>query len=192
MKRKTATIVDTRPSGTTNAAQLAALEKHIGHRLPPEYRKFLLRYNGGHPEPDAFVIRRGRREEEHVMMVFFPMRKLSLGTVVVEDAKELLHWPLHYAWDDLQSDLQQSRDGRDQQDQRQIATDLLQHGGHLGSGNSLLDIIAAQIDRNYTTPWRMKVVQEFVQKYKAKSAHSPRRPFRVLAVLKGLCEVAPF
>jgi SMI1-KNR4 cell-wall len=99
-------IVNPRPSGPTNARQLNAFEKYIGHRLPRAYREFLLRYNGGHPEPDAFLLRTGRGEKEHIVMCFFPMRKLALGQVEVEDVGELLTWPLHCAWDDLQNDLE--------------------------------------------------------------------------------------
>jgi len=103
--KKMATIVNSRPSGSTNARQIAELEKHIGHRLPLAYRKFLLRYNGGYPDPDAFFVRTRSDEREHTVMCFFPMRKLALGQVQVEEPEELLKWPVHCAWDDLQSDL---------------------------------------------------------------------------------------
>jgi hypothetical protein len=36
-------------------AKLINFEKHIKTRLPDEYRKFLLTYNGGYPEPDGFM-----------------------------------------------------------------------------------------------------------------------------------------
>jgi hypothetical protein len=100
-----ATIVNPRPSGPTTARQLAELEKYIGHKLPLAYRKFLLRNNGGYPDPDAFSLRTGRVEREHIVMCFFPMRKLALGEVQVEQPQDLLKWPLHCAWADLQSDL---------------------------------------------------------------------------------------
>src|SRR5438552_770302 len=100
-----AKIADPLPSGRTNAKQLAAFERRIGYCLPRAYRDFLLRYNGGRPEPDAFLLRTDRAEEEHVVMCFFPMRRLRLGQVDVKDPKELLHWPLHCAWQDLQNDL---------------------------------------------------------------------------------------
>ena len=99
-------IADARPSGPTNARQLATFEKYVGHPLPPAYRSFLLRYNGGRPEPDAFQLRAGRRQEEHIVMCFFPMRALTLGQIEVDDPKELLNWPLHCAWDDLRNDLE--------------------------------------------------------------------------------------
>ena len=101
-----AMIADPLPSGPTNVKQLAALEKHIGHRLPPAYREFLLRYNGGHPDPDAFLLRTDRREEEHIVMCFFPMRKLALGQIEVQELEDLRNWPLRCAWDDLQNDLE--------------------------------------------------------------------------------------
>lgn len=100
-----AMIADPLPSGRTNARQLASLERHIGHPLPPAYRGFLLEYNGGHPEPEAFQLRAGRRQSEHIVMCFFPMRRLTLGNVEVEEAEELLNWPVHCAWNDLQNDL---------------------------------------------------------------------------------------
>jgi hypothetical protein len=38
-------------------ARIAMLERQLGVRLPESYRSFLLRYNGGRPEPDFFPIR---------------------------------------------------------------------------------------------------------------------------------------
>jgi len=94
-------ILERRP----NAKLLAAFERHIGHRLPGAYRTFLLRYNGGYPEPDAFILRRGSRKEERLVYCFFPLRDLSLGKVKVQSSDDLSIWPLHCAWDDLQADL---------------------------------------------------------------------------------------
>ena len=71
-----------------------------------DYRQFLLQHNGGHPEPDAFLLNAGFGEEEDIVMCFFPMRDLKLGSVTVSDLEELRTWPLHCAWDDLQSDLE--------------------------------------------------------------------------------------
>ncbi|HEY7327587.1 MAG TPA: SMI1/KNR4 family protein [Gemmataceae bacterium] len=45
------------PAGPTTDAQIAAFETYIGHKLPTDYRQFLLQHNGGHPEPDAFLLR---------------------------------------------------------------------------------------------------------------------------------------
>ena len=100
-----AKIVDANPAGPTNLRQLATLEQHIGHPLPPEYREFLLEHNGGHPSPDAFMLREKKMETEHIVFCFFPMRNLALGVVEVDDMEELRKWPLHCAWDDLQADL---------------------------------------------------------------------------------------
>jgi hypothetical protein len=99
-------IADPQPAGPTNAEQIAVFEKHIGYELPTAYREFLLRHNGGHPVPDAFILRSDRGEEEDVVMCFFPLREVALGHVDVEDLEELRTWPLHCAWDDLQSDLE--------------------------------------------------------------------------------------
>src|SRR5262249_19693964 len=94
------------PAGPTTDAQVAAFEMYIGHKLTPDYRQFLLQHNGGHPEPDAFPLNIGHRDEEGIVMCFFPMRDLKLGSVSVGDLEQLRTWPLHCAWDDLQSDLE--------------------------------------------------------------------------------------
>jgi hypothetical protein len=94
------------PAGPTTEAQVTAFEKCIGHRLPADYRQFILQHNGGHPEPDAFLLNAGNGEEEDIVLCFFPLRDLELGYVRVESFEELQTWPLHCAWDDLQSDLE--------------------------------------------------------------------------------------
>ncbi len=35
---------------------LADLESELGFKLPQAYRAFLMKYNGGRPEPEAFPI----------------------------------------------------------------------------------------------------------------------------------------
>lgn len=99
-------IADPLPAGPTTDAQVSALEAYIGHKLPEDYRRFLLEYNGGRPEPDAFLLNTGNGDEEDIVMCFFPMRDLKLGHVNVENFEELRTWPLHCGWDDLQSDLE--------------------------------------------------------------------------------------
>jgi hypothetical protein len=37
-------------------ADVAGLERFLGSRLPPEYRTFLLQYNGGRPKRTAFPV----------------------------------------------------------------------------------------------------------------------------------------
>ncbi|HZZ82737.1 MAG TPA: SMI1/KNR4 family protein [Gemmataceae bacterium] len=101
-----AKIADPLPSGPTTDAQIAEFEAYIGHVLPADYRSFLLKHNGGHPEPDAFLLNAGFGEEESIVMCFFPMRDRKLGSVAVADLEELRTWPLHCAWDDLKSDLE--------------------------------------------------------------------------------------
>lgn len=101
-----ARIADPQPAGPTNAVQIAAFEKHIGYQVPTAYREFLLHHNGGHPVPDAFLLRSDRGEEEDIVMCFFPLRELELGAVDVDDLEGLRTWPLHCAWDDLQNDLE--------------------------------------------------------------------------------------
>src|SRR5262249_4885933 len=100
-----ARIADPHPAGRTNADQIAAFEKHIGYPLPAAYREFLLQHNGGHPVPDVFTLRSDRGEEEDIVMCFFPLRELKAGPVNVDELDGLRTWPLHCAWDDLQSDL---------------------------------------------------------------------------------------
>jgi hypothetical protein len=99
-------IADPQPAGPTNLEQIAVFEEHIGYVLPAAYRDFLLQYNGGHPVPDAFVLRTDLSEEEDIVLCFFPLRSLTLGNVEVEDLEGLRTWPLHCAWDDLQNDLE--------------------------------------------------------------------------------------
>jgi len=89
------------PAGATNEAQISAFEEYIGHRLPVDYRQFLFQLNGGRPVPDAVLL---NGEEEDIVMCFFPMRDLQIGNVDVEAIEELRTWPLHCAWDDLQSE----------------------------------------------------------------------------------------
>lgn len=100
-----AQIVDPLPAGPTTSAEIKAFEKHIGHKLPSEYRSFLLEHNGGHPDPDAFSFDSGRGEEENIVLCFFPMRNVKLGNVDVIGLNGLRKWPVHCAWDDLQKDL---------------------------------------------------------------------------------------
>jgi hypothetical protein len=101
-----AEILDPLPAGPTDPVQIAAFEQYVGYPLPADYRAFLLRYNGGHPDPDAFPIDTGLGEQEDGVMCFFPMCPLSVGAVVVNELEELRTWPIHCAWDDLQSDLE--------------------------------------------------------------------------------------
>ena len=100
-----ADIVNSRPAGATSESQIAAFESLIGHALPADYRRFLLEHNGGSPRPDAFTFNLFGRDEEDLVMCFFPLRDLILGEVDVQDLSELRTWPLHCAWNDLQNDL---------------------------------------------------------------------------------------
>lgn len=42
--------------GPLREQDLAAVERQLGIRFPEDYRAFMLRYNGGRPEPDGFDI----------------------------------------------------------------------------------------------------------------------------------------
>ncbi|MCA8987708.1 MAG: SMI1/KNR4 family protein [Planctomycetaceae bacterium] len=99
-----AQILNSLPAGPTSEAEIASFETHIGHRLPDDYRAFLLKENGGHPEPDAFTLNIWGRAEEDIVMCFFPMQDLSICPVDVS-FDELRTWPVHCAWNDLMNDL---------------------------------------------------------------------------------------
>jgi hypothetical protein len=129
-------ILDPFPSGPTTAVQISAFETYIGHPLPGEYREFLLRYNGGRPDPDAVLFNAGRGEEEDIVLCLFPMHDLTVGSVVVEELEELRSWPLHCAWGDLQSDLE------DLYSDAGIEEPLLPIGTD-GSGNYFCIVLAA-------------------------------------------------
>ena len=97
---------NTRPTScrSNDSAEIKAFEKRIGHKLPSDYRSFLLKHNGGHPDPDAFTFDSGRGNEENIVLCFFPMRDVKFGDVDVIGLDGLRKWPVH-AWDDLQNDL---------------------------------------------------------------------------------------
>jgi hypothetical protein len=101
-----AQIVDPLPAGRTTDAQISAFETYVSYKLPTDYRQFLLQHNGGRPEPDAFVLKAHRGDEEDIVMCFFPMRDLKVGTASGGDLEELRICPLQCAWDYLQSDLE--------------------------------------------------------------------------------------
>jgi SMI1 / KNR4 family (SUKH-1) len=44
------------PYGTTSADTIQRLEARAGISLPSDYKAFLLESNGGHPNPDEFVV----------------------------------------------------------------------------------------------------------------------------------------
>lgn len=93
------------PVGPTTDAEIVAFEEYIGYPLPDDYREFLIQHNGGRPDPDAFTLVMDGSEEEDIVMCFFPMRDVSLGSVEVGELEELRSWPVHCAWNDLQYDL---------------------------------------------------------------------------------------
>jgi hypothetical protein len=118
-----AIIMDGLPAGKTSDREIRAFEAVLGHRLPPEYRRFLLKFNGGHPQPDAFLL----GMEEDVVMCFFPMRPMELREVDTNSLDELRIWPLHCAWKDLQDDMDESENDDVDRSLLPIGTD--------GSGN---------------------------------------------------------
>ena len=97
------TIRDPYPAGPSSEKIISEFENYISHRLPSDYRDFILNYNGGHPEPDALTL--GDDGEEDIVLCFFPLLELSRGTVEVTEREALRTWPLRCAWDDLQHDL---------------------------------------------------------------------------------------
>lgn len=98
-------IRDPLPAGPTTNARIETFERQIGYPLPSDYRRFLLRHNGGRPDPDAFLLDAGYGDEENIVLCFFPLRDLNLGSVAAEGLEALRTWPIHCAWDDLQRNL---------------------------------------------------------------------------------------
>lgn len=120
-------IRDPLPVGPTTEAQVAAFEEYIGHPLPTEYREFLLQYNGGHPDPDAFLLNMDSEEQEDIVMCFFPLCDPPPDSEEDEGPEGLRKWPLRCAWDDLQSDLENLEEIEPEEPLLPIGTD--------GSGN---------------------------------------------------------
>jgi hypothetical protein len=58
-----------RTSTPLTEEEIDRTEKRIGRRIPPAYRKFLLEYNGGSPDPSDFT------------MATSPHGKTELGTI---------------------------------------------------------------------------------------------------------------
>lgn len=56
---------------TITAADIAAFESRIGHELPADYRKFLLKYNGGRPGHNVV---RGEERNDVAVQIFFGIR----------------------------------------------------------------------------------------------------------------------
>jgi hypothetical protein len=54
MMATTPSMSDTKPALTS--ADVEAVEKALGYGLPAAYRAFVLRHNGGHPEPSWFQV----------------------------------------------------------------------------------------------------------------------------------------
>lgn len=52
-------ILDANPYGPLPEARLQTFEKQLGTALPADYRDYLLRYNGGRPEPSDFWVIEG-------------------------------------------------------------------------------------------------------------------------------------
>lgn len=100
-------ILDPQPAGPADAEQIAALEAHIGHPLPADYRAFLLEHNGGRPELSRCAVITDIGVHDTPVHCLFPSRELALGTVEVNSGEELRTWPVHCAWDDLQHDLRE-------------------------------------------------------------------------------------
>ena len=57
-----------------NESEIVALEREIGDVLPPDYRAFLLRFNGGLPEPDIIDVA-GLADSPTDVQVFFGVRR---------------------------------------------------------------------------------------------------------------------
>jgi hypothetical protein len=79
-----AQIVNSMPVGPANDSMIRELESYIGYPLADDYRQFLLTHNGGSPEPDAFTVNVIGDDEEDVVLCFFPLCDLQVGTVGIQ------------------------------------------------------------------------------------------------------------
>lgn len=52
-----------------NEEQVVAFERELGRPLPPQYRQFLLLYNGGRPQKDTFVV--SGADDEDIVDFFY-------------------------------------------------------------------------------------------------------------------------
>lgn len=82
-------------------------EKRINYKLPEEYVKFLLEFNGGIPEKTVFVFDVGGEEEDSVIQVFYSIDNedelydlFTVYEVMVED-EELQEYFLPIAEDEF-------------------------------------------------------------------------------------------
>lgn len=58
------------PGRSISESELDKISSEIGLELPTDYKDFLLTYNGGSPEPDAFPIK-GHEEGVGTLQIFF-------------------------------------------------------------------------------------------------------------------------
>ena len=99
-----ADIEKSRPAGPTTGDQVREFEAWIGEELPPDYQAFLLEHNGGQPQPDGFCYQSD--EPNNGVFCFFPLLGLDAEHASTGTIDDLLKFPLHKAWIDLQSELE--------------------------------------------------------------------------------------
>ena len=88
------------PFGRLTAERLAAFEKRVGARLPPDYRSFLLKHNGGLPRPASWT-------EAAADVMDYPVRLFPLHDRRYNDdtPEGGLGFSLQAAWKDLRSEM---------------------------------------------------------------------------------------
>jgi hypothetical protein len=73
-------------SSAADEARVVALEGRLGHHLPADYREFLLRHNGGRPDPAVFrfAVRSGRDTDSTVdwFLALYDGEHSNLETVI--------------------------------------------------------------------------------------------------------------
>jgi hypothetical protein len=62
-------------------AELQRFERDVGHRLPEDYREFLLRHNGGRPSPDTCAIPGHLESPTDVQILFGLTRSVKTSTL---------------------------------------------------------------------------------------------------------------
>lgn len=66
---------------------IAALEQRLGISLPDEYRQFILTWNGGQPEPNAFPIQDNPRDTHGLLDRFFSIDVEDTDYDIVDNAE---------------------------------------------------------------------------------------------------------
>ncbi len=96
-------ILHSNEYGSLDESALGAFEGEIGSRLPDEYRTFLLRHNGGVPDPACFLapddpFEEGSERSERELFCLFALHDGAWNDDTPEGSRG---FPLQEAWRDL-------------------------------------------------------------------------------------------